>query len=169
MVEAWDSSFNGVAEGLRLLFAHSLQTMLELPKLHVIIEKLHPQAQLPSRAHETDACFDLRASESSVVANGATGMVPLGWSMQLQQGWEALIRGRSGLASRGVLAHLGTIDHLYRKEVKVILHNFSGADFVVEAGDRIAQMTFAPVFPVRLEAGQVEMTGRGGFGSTGVA
>ena len=168
-MEAWDSSFNGVAEGLRLLFAHSLQTMLELPKLHVIIEKLHPQAQLPSRAHETDACFDLRASESSVVANGATGMVPLGWSMQLQQGWEALIRGRSGLASRGVLAHLGTIDHLYRKEVKVILHNFSGADFVVEAGDRIAQMTFAPVFPVRLEAGQVEMTGRGGFGSTGVA
>ncbi len=143
--------------------------MLELPRLRVVIEKLHPQAQLPSRAHETDACFDLRASVGLVIANAATVMVPLGWSMQLEEGWEALIRGRSGLASRGVLAHLGTIDHLYRKEVKVIVHNFSGADFVVEAGDRIAQMTFAPVFPVRLEAGQVEMTGRGGFGSTGVA
>lgn len=143
--------------------------MLELPTLHVVMEKLHPQAQLPSRAHETDACFDLRASAGLVIENGATDMVPLGWSMQLQEGWEALIRGRSGLAGRGVLAHLGTIDHLYRKEVKVILHNFSGAEFVVEAGDRIAQMTFSPVFPVRIEAGKVEMTERGGFGSTGVA
>jgi dUTP pyrophosphatase len=96
-------------------------------------------------------------------------MVPLGWSMQLQVGWEARIRGRSGLASRGVVAHHGTIDHLYRKEVKVILHNFSGTDFVVEAGDRIAQLTFAPVYPVRLEQGEVQMTARGGFGSTGVS
>jgi dUTP diphosphatase len=96
-------------------------------------------------------------------------MVPLGLCMQLETGWEARIRGRSGLASLGIVAHHGTIDHLYRKEVKVILHNFSGNDFVIEPGDRIAQLTFVPVYPVRLEQGQVELTARGGFGSTGVS
>lgn len=146
-----------------------VEIMLELPKLHVTIELLHPEAQLPSRAHSTDACFDLRASEGVTIDNGSTGMVPLGWSMQLQEGWEALIRGRSGLACKGVMAHLGTIDHLYRKEVKVILHNLSGAEFVIEPGDRIAQMTFSPVFSVQLTEGQVEITERGGFGSTGIA
>ena len=143
--------------------------MTELPKLHVAIELLHPQAQLPSRAHSTDACFDLKASQGMTLENGSTGMVPLGWSMELEEGWEARIRGRSGLAGRGVMAHHGTIDHLYRKEVKVILHNFSGSDFVVEQGDRIAQLTFAPVYPVVLEQGRVEMTERGGFGSTGLS
>lgn len=95
-------------------------------------------------------------------------MVSLGWAMELEPGWEAVIRGRSGLASRGVLCHGGTIDHLYRQEVKVIIHNFSGAPLEVAPGDRIAQLTFAPVYPVKLNASKVEITERGGFGSTGV-
>lgn len=143
-------------------------TMSELPKLKVIIELLEESAQLPSRAHQTDACFDLRASRPAVLSNGETGMVHLGWAMQLEQGWEARVRGRSGLASKGIIAHHGTIDHLYRKEVKVILHNFSGSEFRIETGDRVAQLTFAPVFPVELTQGEIALTGRGGFGSTGI-
>lgn len=142
--------------------------MIELPKLHVIVEPIHPDAQLPSKAHETDACFDLRASVSVTIPPGQTGMVPLGWRMQLEEGWEALIRGRSGLASKGLTAHPGTIDHLYRQEVKVILHNLTQTTFVIEVGDRIAQLTFAPVYPVTLSQGSVELTQRGGFGSTGL-
>ena len=142
--------------------------MNTLPKLDVTIELLAESAQLPSKAHPSDACFDLRASAPASIENGATGFVSLGWAMELQEGWEARVRGRSGLASRGVVAHHGTIDHLYRKEVKVILHNFSGETFKVETGDRIAQLTFAPVYPVALEAGKIELTERGGFGSTGV-
>jgi dUTP pyrophosphatase len=141
--------------------------MIELPSLSVTIELLHPQSRMPEKANPTDACYDLRASQARVIEKGGTSLVSLGFSMQLEEGWEALIRGRSGLASKGVMAHLGTIDHLYRQEVKVILHNFSGQDFLVEVGDRVAQMTFAPVFPVRLSAGTVALTGRGGFGSTG--
>ncbi|MFA7480370.1 MAG: dUTP diphosphatase [Vulcanimicrobiota bacterium] len=140
---------------------------LGMAKLQVIIQLLHSQAQLPFRAHQTDACFDLRASENLTIGQGQTGLVPLGWSMQLEEGWEAIVRGRSGLASQGIVAHLGTIDHLYRQEVKVIIHNFSGSDFVVQTGDRIAQLTFAPVYPVDLKQGEVELTERGGFGSTG--
>ena len=139
-----------------------------MSELHVIIELLHPQAQLPSKAHQSDACFDLRASLPTVIAASSTALVSLGWAMQLEVGWEATIRGRSGLASRGIVAHHGTIDHLYRQEVKVIIHNLSDADFVVEVGDRVAQMSFAPVYPVALSPGQVEVTPRGGFGSTGL-
>ena len=142
--------------------------MSQLPSLSVIIQLLDSNAQMPSRAHETDACFDLRASGSLTLENGQTGLVCLGWAMQLEEGWEARIRGRSGLSSKGVIAHHGTIDHLYRKEVKVILHNFSGDKFTVEVGDRVAQLMFAPVYPVVLSSGQITVTERGGFGSTGV-
>lgn len=123
---------------------------------------------MPEKAHASDACFDLRAAAPTVIPAGTTGFVSLGWAMQLEEGWEALVRGRSGLASKGIVAHMGTIDHLYRQEVKVILHNHSGADFAVEVGDRVAQLTFAPVYPVSLQAGEIELTARGGFGSTGV-
>lgn len=139
-----------------------------LPKLNVVIELLHPDAQAPRKANPSDACFDLRASRQTVVPQGGTGLVDLGWAMQLEEGWEATVRGRSGLASRGILVHHGTIDHLYRLEVKVILHNFSGQEFRVEIGDRIAQMTFAPIYPTAIVLGKVEETERGGFGSTGM-
>lgn len=137
-------------------------------KLRVVIQLLDANAQLPSKANPTDAGFDLRASSETVIPVGKTGMVNLGWSMQLDEGWQAQIRGRSGLASRGIIAHSGTIDHLYRREVKVILHNFSDRELRIAIGDRIAQLVFAPVYQVDLDEGEVELTARGGFGSTGI-
>ncbi len=142
--------------------------MAKIPQTTLRIELLHPQASLPRKANPTDACFDLAACEGITIEAGATAQVRLGWAMQLEQGWEARVRGRSGLASRGIVAHHGTIDHLYRLEVKVILHNFSGETFWVEPGDRIAQLTVAPIYPVELVEAKVESTERGGFGSTGV-
>ena len=142
--------------------------MLSRPQTKLVIELLHPQASVPKKANPTDACFDLAACEGITIEPGTTGMVRLGLAMQLEPGWEAVIRGRSGLASRGILAHPGTIDHLYRQEVKVIIHNLSGESFWVEPGDRVAQLSLAPVYPVELIEAKVEPTERGGFGSTGV-
>lgn len=133
------------------------------------IALLHPQAVMPHKAHPSDACFDLVACEGVTIQARSTGTVRLGWAMQLEEGWEARVRGRSGLASRGIEAHHGTIDHLYRKEVKVILHNFSNQPLPIEPGDRVAQMSVARVEPVALlQVEQVEETERGGFGSTGL-
>lgn len=141
--------------------------MTSLPSTTLKIQLLHPEAALPKKANPSDACFDLTACEGVTIDAGGTGLVRLGWAMQLEEGWEARIRGRSGLASRGILAHHGTIDHLYRLEVKVILHNLSSEAFWVEPGDRVAQMTVAPIYPVTLVEATVEETERGGFGSTG--
>ncbi len=143
--------------------------MTSQPPLELKIALLHPQAVMPHKANPSDACFDLVACEGVTIEARSTGMVRLGWAMQLEEGWEARVRGRSGLASRGIEAHHGTIDHLYRKEVKVILHNLSNEPLWVEPGDRVAQMSVAPVFPVALrQVEQVEETERGGFGSTGM-
>ena len=141
--------------------------MTSLPSTTLKIQLLHPEAALPKKANPSDACFDLTACEGVTIEPGGTGLVRLGWAMQLEEGWEARVRGRSGLASRGILTHHGTIDHLYRLEVKVIMHNLSAEPFWAEPGDRIAQMTVGPVYPVTLVEAQVEETERGGFGSTG--
>lgn len=140
-----------------------------IPSLTLGIERLSPHARLPHKAHPSDACFDLCASEALVLEPGETGLVPLGLAFELKEGWEAQIRGRSGLASRGITVHFGTIDHLYRQEVKVILHNFSKATFNISVGDRIAQLSFAPVYPVLVVEATIISSARGGFGSTGLA
>lgn len=93
--------------------------------------------------------------------------------MELPEGFEAQVRPRSGLALKHgvtVLNSPGTIDSDYRGEVRVILVNHGKNDFVVEIGDRIAQIVFAAV--VRAEIAETDDLGgtdrsSGGFGSTG--
>ncbi len=133
----------------------------------VRIEKRHPRAQMPKKAHDTDACFDLVCVEGSRIEPDETRMLEIGLAIQLEPGWEAQVRGRSGLASRGIVIHPGTIDHLYRQPLRVLVHNLSGRPYIVQAGDRIAQMKISRVWNVELEEGPIEDTPRGGLGSTG--
>jgi dUTP pyrophosphatase len=100
-------------------------------------------------------------------------LIATGLFMELPAGYEAQIRPRSGLALRNGLTVLnspGTIDADYRGEVKVLLVNLSDADFVVNDGERIAQMVVAKHEQVkwqRVEALEDSSRGAGGFGSTG--
>ena len=94
--------------------------------------------------------------------------------MALPAGYEAQIRPRSGLAYKHGLTCLntpGTIDADYRGEVKVILANLGEEDFMLDRGDRIAQIIVAPVQQANItEVEELDDTARGagGFGSTGV-
>ena len=118
--------------------------------------------------------MDLRAhlDEPLRLAPGERALVPTGLRLEIPAGFEGQVRPRSGLALRRGLSVLnapGTIDADYRGEVGVILINHSGEEQVVESGDRIAQIVFAPVVRAELtETGQLGASGRGGgFGSTG--
>lgn len=133
----------------------------------LIVEKLNPKAQLPRKANAEDACFDLFALQPETIEPGEIRALGLGLAMQLERGWEAQIRGRSGLASRGFEVHLGTIDCLYRKEVKVLVRNASKHNWEIAEGDRIAQLKLSRVWEVELIEGAVQPTDRGGLGSTG--
>lgn len=137
------------------------------PDTRLRVELRHPEARLPTQAHAGDACFDLYAPADHVLEPGATQAVDTGLALELEEGWEAQVRGRSGLARRGILVHPGTIDYLYRLNVWVLVHNLSGEPYAIHAGDRIAQMKISRVWTVEIEEGPVTATHRGGLGSSG--
>ncbi len=125
------------------------------------------------------AGFDLVAAvpagEALRLKAGGHALVPTGLVFELPDGYEAQVRPRSGLASKHgvtVLNSPGTIDSDYRGEVGVILVNHGAKAFVIERGERIAQVVIAPVVRaglvnVAVEALQATARGTGGFGSTG--
>lgn len=131
--------------------------------------------QLPDYATELSAGMDLRASlgEPLELLPMQRMMVPTGLFIELPQGFEAQVRPRSGLAAKNgitVLNTPGTIDSDYRGEIKVILINLSAEKFVINPGERIAQMIIAPF--TRVEWQQTDLLnetdrGAGGFGHTG--
>ncbi|MBK0418067.1 dUTP diphosphatase [Leucobacter sp. CSA1] len=130
---------------------------------------------MPSYAHPGDAGADLRAAESLSIGPGERALVGTGVSFALPEGYAAFVVPRSGLAAKHgitVLNSPGTVDAGYRGEVKVTLLNTDrSATFRVEAGDRIAQVIFAPVSRavfVGVDELPDSVRGTGGFGSTGV-
>ncbi len=130
---------------------------------------------LPSYATPGAAGMDLLAAVQAplVLAPGARTLVPTGLAIALPAGYELQVRPRSGLALKNgiVLPNSpGTIDEDYRGEVKVILQNHGSEPFVVNHGDRIAQLVVAPVTRVTViltDALDETTRGAGGFGSTG--
>ena len=132
---------------------------------------------LPAYETPGSAGMDLRAAvpdlEPLTLDPGARAMVPTGLSFAIPLGFEVQIRPRSGLAAKHGLTCLntpGTIDSDYRGEVKVILINLGDKLFVIERGERIAQMVLAPVTQAAWEeVASLDETSRGtgGFGSTG--
>lgn len=134
----------------------------------VKVELIREKAKLPKKAFPTDAAYDLFLPESAAVTPGQTVALKLGIRLELPSGWEAQIRGRSGLALKGLTVHFGTIDHLYRKELGVIVHNTSSETIKLAEGDRIAQLKLEKVWNTELVCGTVIDTERGGFGSTGL-
>ncbi|MBJ10770.1 MAG: dUTP diphosphatase [Flavobacteriales bacterium] len=142
-------------------------------KIKVVNKSKHP---LPNYATTQSAGMDLRANldEPIILKPLDRTLVKTGIFMELPAGYEAQVRPRSGLAFKKgitVLNTPGTIDADYRGEVGVILVNLSNEDFVVEDGERVAQMVIAkheqPSWEKVEELIETER-GSGGFGSTGV-
>jgi dUTP pyrophosphatase len=130
---------------------------------------------LPQYATEHSAGMDLRANtqESIVIKPLERVLVPTGLHIQLPEGYEAQIRPRSGLAIKhgiGIVNAPGTIDADYRGEIKIILVNLSNEEFVLNPGERVAQMIIAKYEKATLidvPALDESARGEGGFGSTG--
>lgn len=132
--------------------------------------------RLPEYATPLSAGMDLKAntSEPIIIKPLERQMIPTGISIQLPEGYEAQVRPRSGLAAKygiTVANAPGTVDADYTGEIKVILINLSNENFLINPGDRIAQMVIARYERVEWdEVAELNPTerGDGGFGSTGV-
>jgi len=128
---------------------------------------------LPAYATSGAAGMDVVAAETLTLAPGARHAVSTGFAVAIPDGYEVQVRPRSGLALKHGITCLntpGTIDSDYRGEVKVILANLGDEDFVINTGDRIAQIVVAPVTQgilVEVDALDDTERGTGGFGSTG--
>ncbi|MEO8216612.1 MAG: dUTP diphosphatase [Acidobacteriota bacterium] len=134
-----------------------------------------PDLQPPARASEHASGFDLRAAVEEDVAllPGKRILVPTGISVAIPAGYEGQVRPRSGLALRngiGILNSPGTVDADYRGEIGVILINHGQELFMIQRGDRIAQLVIVAVpHSELLQVDQLPDTarGEGGFGSSG--
>jgi len=141
----------------------------------VLIKRLSSDVQLPSYKTSGASGMDLMASINSTVTikPKTSSLIPTGLSIAFSDDYEIQIRPRSGLAAKNNISVLntpGTIDSDYRGEIKVIIYNHGTSDFLINNGDRIAQMILMPVVKMELEETSdlpETIRGEGGFGSTG--
>lgn len=132
--------------------------------------------QLPTYETDGAAGMDVAAAvdEKCAIASGEIALIPTGFAVAIPDGFELQVRPRSGLAVRHGITLInspGTIDSDYRGEVKIGLINLGKESFVINRGDRIAQLILAPVTRAVLsEVSTLDVTKRnsGGFGHTGV-
>ena len=146
-----------------------------MSKINLKIKRISSLAKMPTYATVGAAGMDLYAANEKPITLMPLErhLIPLGFTMELPQGYEAQIRPRSGMAIKhGITLSncVGTVDEDYRGEVCVGIINLSDKPYEVNAGDRIAQMVVAPVVRAEIvEADELLKTqrGEGGFGSTG--
>ena len=141
----------------------------------VLIKKLDPSVKLPEYKTTGASGMDLIAfiKEPLELKPQMSCIVPTGLAVAFPENYEIQVRPRSGLAAKNNISILntpGTIDSDYRGEIKVIIHNHGNRNFIINNGDRIAQMILCPVVKMKLEETidlPKTIRGQSGFGSTG--
>ena len=141
----------------------------------ILIKKTNKEVITPKYKTDGSSGVDLSAflDKEVVIKPNSSDLIPTGLQVAIPEEFEIQIRPRSGLAAKesiGVLNSPGTIDSDYRGELKIILFNHSNKDFIINNGDRIAQMVLVPI--IKMEFEEVDslpdtVRGQGGFGSTG--
>ena len=141
----------------------------------ILIKKTNRKVITPKYKTDGSSGVDLSAflEKKVVIKPNSSELIPTGLQVAIPEELEIQIRPRSGLAAKesiGVLNSPGTIDSDYRGELKIILFNHGKEDFIINNGDRIAQMVLVPI--IKMEFEEVDslpdtVRGQGGFGSTG--
>ena len=141
----------------------------------ILIKRTSKEVITPKYKTDGSSGVDLSAflDKEVVIKPNSSELIPTGLQVAIPEELEIQIRPRSGLAAKesiGVLNSPGTIDSDYRGELKIILFNHGNKDFIINNGDRIAQMVLVPILKMEFE--EVDslpdtVRGQGGFGSTG--
>lgn len=136
----------------------------------VCFQKLTDTAIPFKYSREGDACLDIYSDIYTILRPYETLIVPSNIAVQMPKGFYGIVAGRSGLASKGIHTHVGTIDNNYRGSVGVILYNSTNEEFYVKPGDRIGQFSIAKSYLIEMiPVSSLDSTERGaeGFGSSG--
>lgn len=155
--------------------------------MKIKITKLKPGVETPSRAHYNDAGLDCYCPEDVVLpalatkghrdpfgggnpylsVGGTPVMVPLGFSLDVPDGYMAVIKPRSSFNKAGIWTAIGTCDSGYHGEYKAVFVNLTPDDVVLKKGDRICQIVIEPVVLADLVESLGDEREGGGFGSSG--
>lgn len=122
----------------------------------------------PRRAHENDAGADVFVMKDIVVQPHETVKVPLGFGLELPDGYMACVYPRSGLSSKGIVCELPPIDSGYKGEVHAIVSNLTDAAYVLYEGSRVGQLVVTPVILADFITHDIKERGTGAFASTGL-
>ena len=136
--------------------------------MKIKITKLNENAILPVRKNYNDAGADVAVMKDFDIWRHEIAKIPLGWSIEIPDGFTGLLMPRSSLASDGVIAQFTPIDSGYRGEVYAMLHNTTEEFRIFKAGDRICQLVIVPVVLADFVEDLENTRGIGGFGSTGL-
>ena len=141
--------------------------------MKIPLKRIDDGLPIPAHAHPGDGGVDRYARDAAELAPGGREAVATGIAVAIPDGYAGFVTPRSGLAARhgiSVVNGPGLVDAGYRGEIKVILVNLSQEIFVIERGDRIAQLVVVPIAVqefVGVDELPVTTRGSGGFGSTG--
>lgn len=138
--------------------------------MEIKIQKLHPEAKIPTYGHPGDAGMDLYAVEEIAVAPGERKGIGAGIAVAIPHGYVGLVWDKSGLAFKaGITTMAGVIDATYRGEIRIALYNSGSETKTFAVGDKVAQILIQPVSQASFVEGDLDETSRGadGFGSTG--
>ena len=134
-------------------------------------KRVHPKAKLPTKNNASDTGYDVFATETLIISARGSAVVDVGLILAyITPGYWFQICSRSGLGfMKGITAFPGVVDETYRGSCGIKLINGTDVDYIVNAGDRIAQFVVHKNYNATIEEGEVESTIRGdkGFGSSG--
>lgn len=131
----------------------------------------YEDAQEPTRGSDEAAGYDLYSYENQTITPNKIKLIDTGISIRVPEGTYGRIAPRSSVSKKGILINAGVIDRDYRGPVKVMVHNLSNNDYVINKNDRIAQLILEQIKTPSVElVEELDDTerGDGGFGSTGV-
>jgi len=159
---------------------HNFTQLFKSVEAEIEFVKTHPDAKLPTKAHDEDNCWDLYAVEDVTIpsisnyayVNIGHAVVPVGLNVaSITPGFGFVIKGRSGMGFKhGIMPHFGEIDNGYRGDLGVKLYNLTSTPYHIKKGDRIAQFKVEKVYNtvVRFTEEVTDSTRKdGGFGSSG--
>lgn len=133
--------------------------------------RLKYKAPYKLKKDKGDQGWDIRANIDTVLNPSETKLIDTGLYFEFREGLYADVRARSGISSKGILCHTGLVDSDYRGEIKVCLTNLSGGVYLINKGDRIAQLVFGKEVLVEpRKAKEIDtdtIRGDKGFGSSG--
>lgn len=121
---------------------------------------------MPRRAHDNDAGADVYAPYGKIIYPGETVKFPLGFGLELPDGFTGFVFPRSSLSAKGIVCQLPPIDSGYRGEIHAVVTNTGTAAYTIEPDDRIGQLVILPVVIADFVQTKDER-GQGAFGSSG--